>query len=212
MDYIFLNALKVHRAVGLSPFLKEGDFPITVSCSVYVPATSSDEYSLSYGTLARAIQSLTERYSCIDAFTDAILQLPVFKNVKSIEVSKSGGLLRVKKETYRVDNNVKEWSVSGITVPCVIGVYDYERVVKQDVHVTASVTDPHHEEEKRKETMKLILTTIENSSFGTVEALAQQVADLTLSHLAGSSVRVSVSKPSAITFATDSGVCITRTR
>ncbi len=101
----------------------------------------------------------------------------------------------------------------------IIGIYDWERQVKQTVIVDlemngtirkAALSDSIDDTLNYKKVAKRVLTFIEASQYHLVETLTEQIAMLLLSEFSLSWVRVSLSKPGAVRNSRDVGVIIER--
>ena len=111
--------------------------------------------------------------------------------------------------------------ISDLLVRCIIGVGDEERREKQDVVINLSLfadlakpgkSDKLEDAVDYSAVKKRILRMVENSQFFLVEALAEAIAEICLAQPAVSRVQVRVEKPSALRFARNVGVEITRER
>jgi len=111
--------------------------------------------------------------------------------------------------------------ISDLLVRCIIGVRDEERREKQDVVINLSLfadlakpgkSDRIEDAVDYSAVKKRILRMAENSQFFLVEALAEAIAEICLEQPALSRVQVRVEKPSALRFARNVGVEITRER
>lgn len=109
--------------------------------------------------------------------------------------------------------------VRGLEVKTTIGVYDWEREIKQPVTVDldmacdiskAADTDDHKYVLDYKIVCVRVTEFIENSDLQLLEAMAEEIAKLVRSEFNVSWVRVRVGKPAAITGARDVGVIIER--
>jgi dihydroneopterin aldolase len=101
----------------------------------------------------------------------------------------------------------------------IIGIYDWERQVKQTVIVDlemngtvrkAALSDSIDDTLNYKKVAKRVLAFIEASQYHLVETLTEQIAMLLLSEFALTWVRVSLSKPGAVRNSRDVGVIIER--
>ncbi|ORY87036.1 hypothetical protein BCR37DRAFT_390752 [Protomyces lactucae-debilis] len=240
-DYIFLENLRLTVKVGLSAFsLTDQSFPVTITCRVQVPSQkpNTDNYASSYGDLCRAIKKLTApmKYeSLLDMSAHLMVALPTEMpkwdaqhKLIYLSIKKEGGLLRAQYET--ITRNLRDvkappiYTIHGIRSSCIIGIYDHERIKKQEVEIKVSLALPHHPfdlmmpkdwDESVRERLESMLRMVDASDFQTVEALAEAcvqhydfVDELTSLH--ATLISVSVNKPSALLDAVSSGVCITR--
>jgi dihydroneopterin aldolase len=101
----------------------------------------------------------------------------------------------------------------------IIGIYDWERQVKQTVIVDlemngtvrkAAISDSIDDTLNYKRVAKRVLAFIEASQYHLVETLTEQIAMLLLSEFQLTWVRVSLSKPGAVRSSRDVGVIIER--
>jgi dihydroneopterin aldolase len=101
----------------------------------------------------------------------------------------------------------------------IIGIYDWERQVKQTVIVDlemngtvrkAAISDSIDDTLNYKRVAKRVLAFIEASQYHLVETLTEQIAMLLLSEFHLTWVRVSLSKPGAVRNSRDVGVIIER--
>ena len=101
----------------------------------------------------------------------------------------------------------------------IIGIYDWERQVKQTVIVDlemnvtvrkAAISDSIDDTLNYKRVAKRVLAFIEASQYHLVETLTEQIAMLLLSEFKLTWVRVSLSKPGAVRNSRDVGVIIER--
>jgi dihydroneopterin aldolase len=109
--------------------------------------------------------------------------------------------------------------IRGLEVKTVIGVYDWEREIKQPISVDldmatdiskAAATDKHEYVLDYKIVCVRVAEFIEKSDLQLLEAMAEEIARLVQNEFGVPWVRVKVSKPAAITGAKDVGVIIER--
>ncbi len=107
----------------------------------------------------------------------------------------------------------------GLKAEAIIGIYDWERQVKQTVIVDlemngsvrkAAISDSIDDTLNYKRVAKRVLAFIEASKFHLVETLTEQIAMLLLAEFGLLWVRVSLSKPGAVRNSRDVGVIIER--
>ena len=103
----------------------------------------------------------------------------------------------------------------------IIGIFDWERQVKQTVYVDlemaidvrkAAASDAIEDTLNYKRVAKRLVAFIEGSSFHLVETLAERIALLVLEEFGVESVRVVLSKPGALRSSRDVGVALERDR
>jgi len=109
--------------------------------------------------------------------------------------------------------------VHGLTVDCVIGVWDWERRIRQNVVIDldmagdvarAASTDDLADTLDYKAVTKRVIAFTEASEFQLVETLAERIAALVLGEFDVPWVRVRINKRGAVRGARDSGVVIER--
>ncbi len=109
--------------------------------------------------------------------------------------------------------------ISDLRVDTVIGIYDWERKIRQPVSIDlemgasiskAAATDAIEDTLDYKAVAKRLIGFIGESEFQLVETLAERVAEIVLSEFAVPWVRVRLSKPGALRGSRDVGVEILR--
>jgi len=108
-----------------------------------------------------------------------------------------------------------------LTTETVIGIFDWERGVKQtvaiDLEMSADIrraarTDSIDDTLNYKAVAKRLLAFIQESRFQLVETLAEEIARVVLREFPVEWVKVTLHKPGAIRHSKDVGVMIERTR
>jgi dihydroneopterin aldolase len=108
-----------------------------------------------------------------------------------------------------------------LTTETVIGIFDWEREVKQtvaiDLEMSADIrraarSDSIKDTLNYKAVAKRVLGFVQETRFQLVETLSQEVARVVLTEFPVEWVRVTVHKPGAIRHSRDVGVIIERTR
>ena len=111
--------------------------------------------------------------------------------------------------------------IEGLETHCLIGIFDWERKVKQKILIDLEFPTDARKAAKRdriedtvnyKEIAKLLLQEIPKSRFQLVESLAEFIADLCLQKIGLPEITVRVSKPGAIRGSKNVGIVITRRR
>ena len=108
--------------------------------------------------------------------------------------------------------------LEGLTLECIIGVYDWERVNKQrvDIDITLEVemqaghTDDIHDAVDYKSLAKEIRAMVEPSQFMLIEKMAEEIASVCLKREGVRLATVRVSKPGAVRGSRNVGVEVTR--
>jgi D-erythro-7,8-dihydroneopterin triphosphate epimerase len=120
---------------------------------------------------------------------------------------------------YKRENTVDKIIIEDLLLRCVIGVYAWERELKQDVifNITLSAdlrkagrTDNVADTVDYKQLKQSIIELVESSAFQLIETLAEQVAARCLAQPGVQAVKVRVDKPGALRFARTVGVEIER--
>ena len=111
--------------------------------------------------------------------------------------------------------------LAGLTVDCIVGIWDWERRVKQkvvlDLEMAADVrraaaTDSIEDTLDYKRVAKRLLGFVGDSQYQLVETLAERVAELVITEFDVPWVRVRLNKQGAIRGARDVGILIERRR
>jgi dihydroneopterin aldolase len=111
--------------------------------------------------------------------------------------------------------------ITALTAEAVIGIYDWEREVKQRLEVDLEMwldlraavrSDAIEDTLNYKSVAKRVLAFVEASSFRLVEALAGEIARIVLEEFKVERVKVTVHKPGAIRHSRDVGVVVERGR
>ena len=111
--------------------------------------------------------------------------------------------------------------ITALTAEAVIGIYDWEREVKQRLEIdlemsmdlrAAARSDAIEDTLNYKSVAKRVLAFVEGSSFRLVEALAGEIARIVLDEFKVERVKVTVHKPGAIRHSRDVGVVVERGR
>jgi dihydroneopterin aldolase len=111
--------------------------------------------------------------------------------------------------------------LSGLTTECIIGIWDWERRVRQKVVVDvematdirrAATTDSIEDTLDYKRVAKRLLQFIGESEFQLVETLTERIAEIVIREFGVPWVRVRLNKQGAIRGARDVGVQVERRR
>jgi dihydroneopterin aldolase len=111
--------------------------------------------------------------------------------------------------------------LAGLTVDCIVGIWDWERRVKQkivlDVEMAADVrraaaSDSIEDTLDYKKVAKRLLAFVGESRYQLVETLAERVAEIVVTEFGVPWVRVRLNKQGAIRGARDVGILIERRR
>ena len=111
--------------------------------------------------------------------------------------------------------------LSDLRVQTVIGIWDWERAIKQTVAIDlematdirkAAASDSIEDTLDYKSVAKRIIEFVEQSSFQLVETMAEQIAGIIMDEFGVPWVKVRLSKPGAIRGSREVGILIERTR
>lgn len=111
--------------------------------------------------------------------------------------------------------------ITGLRVECIIGINDWEREVKQEVVIDitlhadltrAGESDDIADTVNYRDISKTIQDHVEASSYGLIEAMARNIANICLDQEGVLRADVSVHKPGALRGADSVGVKISRGR
>ena len=104
-------------------------------------------------------------------------------------------------------------------VKATIGIFDWEKKIKQDVsisyeiphdNVKAAKADAIEATTDYKSITKGIISFVENNKFELVETFAEKIAEMVIKDFNIDEIRLRVSKPGALRFSKDVGVIIER--
>ncbi|MBO05201.1 MAG: dihydroneopterin aldolase [Chloroflexi bacterium] len=118
-------------------------------------------------------------------------------------------------------NQLDTVRIEQLELDCIIGINPWERLTKQritiDIEMNADLTkagasDAIEYTINYRTISKAIISEIEESSYGLVEALAARIAEICLQDPLTQSVEVTVRKPGAVRNASAVGVVIRRSR
>ncbi len=118
-------------------------------------------------------------------------------------------------------NQLDTVRIEQLELDCVIGINPWERLTKQrvtiDIEMNADLTkagasDAIEYTINYRTISKAIISEIEESSYGLVEALAARIAEICLQDPLTQSVEVTVRKPGAVRNASAVGVVVRRSR
>ncbi len=110
--------------------------------------------------------------------------------------------------------------LTGLKTECIVGIWDWERRVKQTVVVDlemgtdvrrAAATDRIEDAVDYKKVAKRLLAFIETSEFQLVETLTERIAELIVREFSVPWVRVRLNKQGAIRGSRDVGIVVERT-
>ena len=109
--------------------------------------------------------------------------------------------------------------VEDLRVKATIGIFDWEKMIKQDVsisyeiphdNVKAAKADAIEATTDYKSITKGIISFVENNKFELVETFAEKIAEMVIKDFNIDEIRLRVSKPGALRFSKDVGVIIER--
>ena len=111
--------------------------------------------------------------------------------------------------------------IEALEIECVIGIYDWERKIKQPVVLDIEMafdnrkpaaTDAIEDTLDYKAVSKRLIQYVSESSFGLVETLAERCAEIITGEFGVAHVRLKLSKPGAVRGSKAVGVIIERSR
>jgi dihydroneopterin aldolase len=109
--------------------------------------------------------------------------------------------------------------IQGLKIDCVIGIYDWEREIRQDMTLDiemgfdispASQTDHINQTLDYKAVSKRLIEFVKNSEFQLVETLAEEICQIILNEFKVEQVKLTLNKGRAVTGAQGVGVIINR--
>jgi len=109
--------------------------------------------------------------------------------------------------------------IRGLEVKTVIGIYDWEKEIKQKITIDlemasdikkAADTDEIADALDYKSVSKRLISFVEESEIQLIETLAEKIAEIVLSEFGVSWLKLSLGKPGAVTGSRDVGVIIER--
>jgi len=109
--------------------------------------------------------------------------------------------------------------IEGLDIQTIIGIYDWEREIRQTVRLDLEIawdisqageTDDIDHTLNYKSVAKRLIEFVESSSFGLIEALAEQCARIVMDEFNVPWLRLKLSKPGAVSSANNVAVCIER--
>lgn len=237
-DSVTVNKLSHVLTVGADVWGRQKPQPAQLTIKIgfaqlFASAAASDTVDTStvhYGDLSKSVFALCEKFEregtgsiinlgkvimsgILDTRGDRVAYMEL--NIILPKATRYGDGLetsfRISRQPHLVSSSL---TLRRLAVPCIIGVNAHERGLKQMVKATVSVDRPGSAlVEAFYELEQLVVKTIEESSYETLEALAEEVALNVIKHLVwapaiGSAaepetagVRVVLDKPSAIPFA-----------
>lgn len=107
----------------------------------------------------------------------------------------------------------------GLTVDCVIGVFEWERRITQKVYIDIDVafdigraagSDNIDDTLSYKDLSRQVTTLVQEGKFNLVETMAERIAELVLQNANVPWCRIKVNKKGAVSSAVDVGVIIER--
>jgi len=118
-------------------------------------------------------------------------------------------------------NGMDRVLIEGLEVRTVIGIYDWEREIRQSVRLDlemvwdiskAAASDDIADTLDYKAVSKRLIAFVEASSFGLIESLAEHCADIVLNEFGVPWLRLKMSKPGAVRGSENVAVLIERKR
>jgi len=111
--------------------------------------------------------------------------------------------------------------IQGLKIDTVIGIYDWEREIRQDVTLdlemaadikAASITDHIEQTLDYKSVAKRLIQFVKDSEFQLVETLAEKITEIVLNEFEVEWVKLTLNKGEAVSGASGVGVIIERSK
>ena len=111
--------------------------------------------------------------------------------------------------------------IQGLKIDTVIGIYDWEREIRQDVTIdlemaadikAASLTDHIDQTLDYKSVAKRLIQFVKDSEFQLVETLAEKITEIVLNEFEVEWVKLTLNKGEAVSGASGVGVIIERSK
>jgi len=111
--------------------------------------------------------------------------------------------------------------IQGLKIDTVIGIYDWEREIRQDVTLdlemaadikAASLTDHIDQTLDYKSVAKRLIQFVKDSEFQLIETLAEKITEIVLSEFEVEWVKLTLNKGEAVSGASGVGVIIERSK
>lgn len=111
--------------------------------------------------------------------------------------------------------------IQGLKIDCVIGIYDWEREIRQDIVLdiemsadikASSETDHINQTLDYKSVSKRLIDFVKTSEFQLVETLAEKITQVIINEFGVEKVKLTLNKGEAVTGAKGVGVIIERSR
>ena len=111
--------------------------------------------------------------------------------------------------------------IQGLKIDTVIGIYDWEREIRQDVTLdlemaadikVASITDHIEQTLDYKSVAKRLIQFVKDSEFQLVETLAEKITEIVLNEFEVEWVKLTLNKGEAVSGASGVGVIIERSK
>ncbi|KAI9721390.1 MAG: hypothetical protein M1828_005139 [Chrysothrix sp. TS-e1954] len=232
LDRVCVSNLHVLANTGYDAWSRQKRQPIDISVTLHLrhsisSAASSDELDQStvhYGNLSKSVLQMVETASSqwldVASFTQDLIDAVPIVNVAFTEVticmSKATlvgdgvAFSLLKRQDTFVEYSMME--LLKLRLPALIGVNEHERTMKQTVVVSVAFQRTEFREMKGPcEAEQIISKTVEESSFRTLESLAESIAARLVKHYlcaylgtkaqplpAAAGVRVTIEKPIAV--------------
>lgn len=197
--------------------------------------TDSLARSVNYSTVAKHVQEIVEQHgphksastlagslaaSCLDQFGLEVITVRLEVPRAVLHAVSAGVEVRRHRSRPVNDAVVPDcYFLNDLKVSTIIGVNPWEREEKQNVAISVEAlaepsidSEEHHTAARFRRIEKLIVDKVSSSTYHTIEALVESIADICLRNLDINRIRVRVEKPSALPFASAAAVEIVRDR
>ncbi|KAI9841406.1 MAG: hypothetical protein M1837_000739, partial [Sclerophora amabilis] len=241
-DRVCVRNLSINAPVALDGWGRDKPQPVQISVSLSLAQSFAsaaerdkvDQSTIHYGQLSKnvlaAIEadrkqqiSLDELARLVEEAASRTISFPALAETLEVDIFLPKASLlgagvgfqycRAFGNPYRLDV-ARVVHVKDLAIPTVIGVNSHERDMKQQVVVNVWI-DRLAETISYNEIEQLVVKTVEESAFETLETLATKAVSILIKHFVfrvcpGVEVRIRVEKPSAVTLAEAPGIEIVR--
>lgn len=224
--------------IGSDVWARQKPQPLSISLTIGLAQTFSsaatsdtvDTSTVHYGNLSKSVYATCEQFErhdtaqVIDLGNLILADIITANGARASYIEMSIALPKATRYGEGIDVSLcycsepqlvsHSLTLQRLAIPCVIGVNSHEREMKQMVHATVSIdkVDPDLIE-RFYEVEQVVAKTIEESSYETLEALAEDLASRIIKHCIWApaigtrfepnigGVRITLEKPSAVPFA-----------
>ncbi|CAF1165741.1 unnamed protein product [Adineta ricciae] len=228
-DTVFINNLSTSAIIGKDAWNQASLQPIFISARLntdFQQASIADDlkHSLNYAVLSRNILELMKinehkNFQSLHNVAESVSRImldPKQGGGEQVEVivKSTKSEIRADSVEYKLNRTrgaavsqiLDDININSLKILTVIGVFTYEKVQKQYVHIDLSLKVPSKVSISIHQMIDDVVQYVESSNFNTVEALVMKIGQLIIEKHAIDSVGVKVIKPNAIPFTDGVGV------